>query len=501
MLKINLLIAGLLCYAWASYAQTPVPGGVAQPITWITTVQQEDSLYILNQTSSEVMSKRAMVYEEESSILNNHFGYRLKSKEEKLRIVLDNNLDLCNLTVFTVYHSTKNEEQAVWSLSVDDSIKAVLSTHRMADLDQRTYLNFPEPKLGQPVIYSYFQHKPVCHIPSKDQAILFGHHGKYPSLPIEAFEGTLYELIIYNRVLTGIERNQVATYLSLKYGVSLSLASAQQYYNSSTEVIWDNEPKEQYLHRVTGIGKDTLANFYQRQSTNATEQELLVISTSEEQKMTSFFDKSYFIWADNNKPLEWSTENNAQNTLLQRAWLVTTTGIDSTFKVNFKLKKSWLPPLISNAHSYWLLIKNKDDGQQYDSYPLDDLIDRHYLSFSNVSWRKYFDRPIYFTIGIALNPPDDSTKWEIPIAVKAEEALDFSVFPNPISKGGNFQIHLANTTKEPVWIKIENIHGQLITNTPLNGINEYGHLLDLPGLYFVTVYNAKISTTKKVIVQ
>lgn len=501
MLRINLLLASLLCYAWASYAQNPIaPGGVAQPITWITTVQQEDSLYLWNKSSNNFISKKTFVNEENTPKLNHHLGYRLTPTEDRSKILLDNNLNLCKLTVFTVYHTTQTKEQVVWSLAIDDSTKMVQSTHRIADLEKRTYLNFQQAKLGRPVIYSYLQNTPACNIPMEEQAISLGHFVNYPSLPVDVFDGVLYEVIVYNRVLTVKERNQVATYLSLKYGISLSLATTQQYSNSKAELIWDNQQKESFHYRVTGIGRDTSANFHQRQATNVAEPQFLTITQSEHKKVVSLPDRSYFLWGDNNKPLKWYSEKNDQNTLLQRTWLVNTVGIDSTFSVDIKLNKTWLSSPISNTHSYWLLIKKKG-SEKYDSYPLDKASNKHYLSFSSISWKKYLHTPVQFTIGMALTAPNDSTKWEIPLEMESAESFDFTLFPNPISKGGNFQIHLTNTPKSPTRIKIENIHGQLITSAQLNGINEYGYSLDLPGLYFVTIYNSEISSTKKVVVQ
>ena len=84
------------------------------------------------------------------------------------------------------------------------------------------------------------------------------------------YYGFTPELIIYNRILTPMERMKVESYLAIKYGLSLDTT----YYNSGGSVIWDYAyAKEKgYNNRITGYGRDDSSGLYQSQSTTSYEE-------------------------------------------------------------------------------------------------------------------------------------------------------------------------------------------------------------------------------------
>ena len=78
--------------------------------------------------------------------------------------------------------------------------------------------------------------------------------------------GNIAELIVYDRLLSRKQRNKIESYLSIKYGISLPLDA--KYYNSQGEAIWTPSQHGEFVHNVTGIGRDDESGLLQKQSTN-----------------------------------------------------------------------------------------------------------------------------------------------------------------------------------------------------------------------------------------
>lgn len=112
----------------------------------------------------------------------------------------------------------------------------------------------------------------------------------------------LLELILFPFVLDEISRNEIETYLSIKYGISL--ACGTNYITSSHKIIWDGINEKEFCNRVTGLGRDDNSGLFQKQSHNSTDQGLIIGLDSI--KETNFGNNghleglTYLIWGDNN---------------------------------------------------------------------------------------------------------------------------------------------------------------------------------------------------------
>jgi hypothetical protein len=82
------------------------------------------------------------------------------------------------------------------------------------------------------------------------------------------FFGYVPEIIVYNRMLTPLERLRVETYLAIKYGFALNTS----YINSSDKLIWDYAANSTYNNRITGISKDDASALTQPISTTSYEE-------------------------------------------------------------------------------------------------------------------------------------------------------------------------------------------------------------------------------------
>src|SRR5699024_1184608 len=88
------------------------------------------------------------------------------------------------------------------------------------------------------------------------------------------FHGYLPEFIYFDRALTKNEETRVASYLALKYGISLD--KHLNYLDSKNQKFWNKENNTHFPNRIFGIGKDVLSDLYQSQSESRHAQDYLV---------------------------------------------------------------------------------------------------------------------------------------------------------------------------------------------------------------------------------
>jgi len=123
------------------------------------------------------------------------------------------------------------------------------------------------------------------------------------------YTGNTMELVGYNAEidLAGTERQQVESYLALKYGITLdSTGTGGNYYNSAGSSVYQGGGGTNYFTDIIGIGRDDNTTLYQRQSHLPADSIRLYLgptplATTTNQANTSTFaaDKSYIVMGDN----------------------------------------------------------------------------------------------------------------------------------------------------------------------------------------------------------
>ncbi len=84
-----------------------------------------------------------------------------------------------------------------------------------------------------------------------------------------AINGKIAEMIVYNNAsaITTTQRQQIESYLAIKYGLTLSPASPVDYLaGNGTTKIWDITANSGYYNNITGIGRDSCTGLNQKQS-------------------------------------------------------------------------------------------------------------------------------------------------------------------------------------------------------------------------------------------
>ena len=156
--------------------------------------------------------------------------------------------------------------------------------------------------------------------------------------------GSIGDVIVYNRVLTDIERLRINTYLAIKYGYALYQNAGTNTYNNyvATDgtVIWDAKQNAAYNNRVFGIGRDTIEGLEQKQSRsvydtndgNCLTVALGTIAPTNKKNTSTFSaaDKSYLLLGDNGEPLNRTvaaTGLTGINTVSEHVWRVQRTNM------------------------------------------------------------------------------------------------------------------------------------------------------------------------------
>ncbi|WP_211222580.1 S-layer homology domain-containing protein [Paenibacillus daejeonensis] len=76
------------------------------------------------------------------------------------------------------------------------------------------------------------------------------------------FNGSVSEVIVFDRKLNEHDRLRVNSYLALKYGLTLPT----DYIDSSSVAMWTQGDSSDHSNRIAGVGRDDLSGLYQKQS-------------------------------------------------------------------------------------------------------------------------------------------------------------------------------------------------------------------------------------------
>jgi hypothetical protein len=166
------------------------------------------------------------------------------------------------------------------------------------------------------------------------------------------YSGNVMELVGYNAEidLTGTERQQVESYLAIKYGITLdSVGTGGNYYNSSGSSVYQGGGGSGYFNDILGIARDDNESLYQRQSHLSSDSVRLYLgatplATTTNQANTATFstNQSYIVMGDNLGNLCGSGSNVtakpvAVDQRLDREWKITYNTTANAFNMDITL--------------------------------------------------------------------------------------------------------------------------------------------------------------------
>lgn len=222
------------------------------------------------------------------------------------------------------------------------------------------------------------------------------------------YNGDIAELIIYNnKALTGTELQRVESYLSLKYGITMSAGTVDYLGSDGATVMWNATDNAGFNYRITGIGRDDCTELYQKQSINSNGGILAlgvgeIASTNLLNANIIDNDNSYLFIADNNLVADYTENISGLNNLtarMARIWKVDRTNWadrDVVFKLNGGNEKIYMVVSADNVFD-GTDVAYQLDADGITSVLTADLPDGAYITFA-----KELRGPGYVNVGINL---------------------------------------------------------------------------------------------------
>ncbi|HUX57825.1 MAG TPA: T9SS type A sorting domain-containing protein [Bacteroidales bacterium] len=339
------------------YSQNSLPGGVKGASVWEITegTKPGEAQWKSNLNFKSTIETGLLIKGKNRSINNNP---ALFFSEGSNTINSTLNLGkLASFSLFTVCQANDTlAERVILSVENDNSAEMVLTDQRMAALDVYRYASYNANMKLSPKIYSYTRNKSQ-NSDTVSRRLKFGRPPRGQQLPVLVYSGLIPEVILFNRFISPKERQQVESYLALKYGISLNQELPASYLNSSGEVIWDAEMNASFSRNIAGIGRDDMSGLNQLASESTQTPGVMKIGI-----LSGLKNNSFLIWGDNGEPLRFDDESEIRK--LKREWKISTYNSKSdliNLEIN-ELSLSEIDPL-KESEIYWLMVDNSGTGK------------------------------------------------------------------------------------------------------------------------------------------
>lgn len=374
----HFLFAILILLNSYCYSQDINPGGVHGSVFWFQADTKDRNIifknailqnyYVLPENNTGI-SLSSMNYHP-SVTFSNHGSFSMPVPDSLIN----------KGSFFIVYGCTDTiHENILWQINNRQSTSLVSTTDRLADLSLYSYMNFYDVTRGQPKVNIY-EHQRDSVIISTGNRMYIGIKPASPVLPVSDFTGTIPEFLAFGKVLNSEERIKVASYLSLKYGITLAEPGGT-YLNSAGEAIWDGLLYPAYHHNIAGLGRDDSSGLVQQTATSSNSAGMLTLSA-----VDSISDNSFLVCGENDLPFAVQDSDPDNAGIYKKNWLFVPHNWPAGKAINISVDTKKIDDYISPAESLWAAIDNTGDGSfSFDNtdYVRMNLSDKNGLAFFN----------------------------------------------------------------------------------------------------------------------
>lgn len=272
----------------------------------------------------------------------------------------ETNLNQCN--IYTVYRPSGNaQEQLIWSIQALGNDQLSLTDRRMVDYTKSKFMNFVDrsPMDVQINNYQHYQNE------YPGDRILIGGLPSNSKVPAQTFSGDISEMIIFNQMLAPMAKQQIESYLALKYSIPLS--EGLDYVDGNTDILWQANKEKKYKHRIAGIGRDHRTTLDQKQTqsklgTGSISIRLKRIENLNYQNENILSDQEYLLWSDDDGSIDYEAKE-AQNPLLQRKWKLYTKRFQSDESLVLRLEYKDIVNELKNNEEIWLVVDHSGNDK------------------------------------------------------------------------------------------------------------------------------------------
>jgi len=197
------------------------------------------------------------------------------------------------------------------------------------------------------------------------------------------YGGKISEIVAISSDITDLEKQQVTSYLAIKYGITLtsdndndtntgetisgSVTEGDYVSSDGTTIVWDFSANSTYHNDVAGIGRDDASCFSQKQSTADGTDDILTVglgsvATDNMSNANTFTDdRDYLVWGNDNGATAEASKNtvdvpNSVSERMTRIWKVQDTGTVGETELQFDL--TGLGYSVADATAFSLLVNN-----------------------------------------------------------------------------------------------------------------------------------------------
>ena len=491
------ILAILVLLALPSLAQTIAPGGVSGAWQWWYPQSSTAQAHYWQMGTDQLSFSTT-----ESSQVNYWPSPNWQLLPLPLAMDLPNDFST-SATIFVVYQPPAGgQEQVIWSWQQLGEAPLVSTNKRLADLEERKYLNF----FGQRTGTRLQTYRHVLDQSAKDQEKVFalGQLTTPSSIPASRWTAPLAEFILFPKVLAKDEQARVESYLALKYGTTLGISGqGEDYFSSNGTVIWKAEQNKDYHYRMFGLGKDLGSGWEQGHSCAAEAPELLSIQLSEASSQNGIRplnlpDQTFVLIGDDNRDLEWQahpTENDWE--ILTRTWQVEQTGSlgNHTLEMQMDLGR-WLGSDVA-AYEYQILITSDGNTdfplEEVEAFPQTELLKGRYGRFANIQFPT--TNQFHFTLA-RLKPLASGLP-------STENHPNLRVYPNPLQQQNPWQWQLRLDNEDKLTASLANAKGQQLWQQQYPA-SDYFAAEEAPlpaGTYWLNLRTDSQTFTQKIVVQ
>lgn len=140
---------------------------------------------------------------------------------------------------------------------------------------------------------------------------------------VNAYQGSIAEVITYNTVLGANDQHKVESYLALKYGFELTNITRDHYLASNGVTIWDgSQPGVSFRYGMAGIGRDDASGLLQLKSKHQSNDAVLTI----EKASGTLGNGDFLTWSHNADAMDEIAQTTLLNGLphnyIKRFWAI-----------------------------------------------------------------------------------------------------------------------------------------------------------------------------------
>lgn len=396
-----LVLLAVILFSFEAQSQDIYPAKVSKPILWLLAKNNQTNYSLENRTSQASLETKIGT---QGELFNFNPALDFDGSLHSIKMSLDS-IKIKQQTLFLVYKIKDSlTEQFLWHLATPTQTASLATNKRLVNLTGYDYKTYTATAQDHKANIHFYQHN-RSDLKENAYQISFGNLTSFEKLPPIAVKTLLSEIILYDRVLSPIETQKVASYLAVKYGISLSQLETKDYLNSQGTIIWKQESHKGFEESITAIGRDDKSGLLQLKSTNAFENKLLTIGFNGENKVIN--DHYFVFWSDNGKPLTIKKQEQGQPSGISRKWILDFSkqeklGLDWEFDLS--QIKTTTTDLATDLY-YWLQVDTSGTGQfeakNLDYQMLAPVTTRQKVALNTYAWDKAATGKTAFSIKLA----------------------------------------------------------------------------------------------------